>query len=520
MTGPMSSPEPPLMVDGVVDPPAAPEPADDQRERRFGTQGSLRALAARGTLINTAFMVGLSALALLKGFILAGFVSRGDYGVWGILVVSLGTLLWIKQVGVGDKYVQQDEEDQEAAFQKAFTIELAFTGAFVVLVAAAVPLAVVVYGLPELIVPGLVVALTLLVSVFQAPLWVFYRRMQFVRQRTLQAIDPVVGFVVSIALAAAGAGYWAFVGGFVAGVCASAAVAVLYSPFKLRLRYQPGTLRSYASFSWPLFVAGASSVVIAQTAVIAANNHLGLAATGVIALAATITAFTDRVDQLVTGSLYPAICAVKDNAALLYESFVKSNRLALMWAVPFGVGVTLFCSDVVAFGIGERWRPAVEVLQVFGLVAALNHVGFNWTAYFRARAETRPIAVANFAAMAAFLVIGIPLIFELGLRGFAIGIAVQALVQMLFRAYYLRQLFHGFGFVRHALRAFAPTLPAAGVVIVLRTVEPGTRTLGLALGELALYILVTVLATWYLESPLLREAAGYLAGRETARAAA
>jgi O-antigen/teichoic acid export membrane protein len=272
------------------------------------------------------------------------------------------------------------------------------------------------------------------------------------------------------------------------------------------------------AFSWPLFVAGASSVVIAQSAVIAANSHLGIAAIGVVTLAATITGFTDRVDQLVTGTLYPAICAVKDNAALLYESFVKSNRLALMWAVPFGVGVTLFCSDVVTFGIGHRWKPAVDVLQIYGLAAALNHVGFNWTAYFRARAETRPIATASFAAMGAFLIVGIPLIFVAGLRGFAIGIAIQGIVHVAFRAYYLQRLFHGFAFVRHAMRAFAPTLPAAAAVIALRAIEPGTRTLELAFGELVVYLLVTVLATWYLESTLLREAASYVVAGRAAKA--
>jgi hypothetical protein len=37
--------------------------------------------------------------------------------------------------------------------------------------------------------------------VLQAPLWVFYRRMDFVQQRLIQAVDPVVGFVVAVALA-------------------------------------------------------------------------------------------------------------------------------------------------------------------------------------------------------------------------------------------------------------------------------------------------------------------------------
>ena len=80
--------------------------------------------------------------------------------------------------------------------------------------AVAVPLLILLYNLPQLLWPSVVVALTLLVSVFQAPLWVYYRRMEFVHQRRLQAVDPVVGFVVSILLAVAGAGYWSFVGGW------------------------------------------------------------------------------------------------------------------------------------------------------------------------------------------------------------------------------------------------------------------------------------------------------------------
>ena len=42
--------------------------------------------------------------------------------------------------------------------------------------------------------------------------------------------------------------------------------------------------------------------------------------------------------------MYPAICAVQDRLELLRESFVKSNRLALMWAMPFGVGIALFAA--------------------------------------------------------------------------------------------------------------------------------------------------------------------------------
>ena len=505
-SAPQTPPAPTQVDDGT---PAV----DDLRAGRFSFEEPLRTRAARGTLINAGFTVGTGFLTLLKGFILAAFLTRADYGIWGVLVVSLGTLMLLKQVGIGDKFIQQHDADQEHAFQVALTLELIVTAACVALIAIAVPLLVLIYNLPQLVLPSVVIAATLLISVFQAPLWVYYRRMEFVRQQSLAAVDPIVSFIVAVALAIAGAGYWAFVGGFAAGTLAASAVAVWRAPFKIRLRYERGTLRSYWSFSAPLLINGLAGFGLAWAAVISTKLLIGVAAVGVIALSDNVAAFSERVDSFVTGALYPAICAVRDQTDLLYESLVKSNRLALMWAVPFGVGLTLFSSDLVRFVIGERWHPAIVVLQVFGVTAALNHVGFNWTAYFMAIGQTRPIAVATVLATISFLAVGIPLLAVDGLAGFAIGIAVQAVVALIARAWYLQRLFPGFDFIKHAARSFVPTIPAALAVLAVRWLVSTPRTLALALAELALYIVVTVAATWYLESPLLREAFAQLRTR-------
>ena len=65
-----------------------------------------------------------------------------------------------------------------------------------------------------------------------------------------------------------------------------------------------------------------------------------------------------------------------------------------MWGMPFGVGLALFAPDLIEFGYGEEWEPAVGLIQAFGLIAAFNHIGYNWTAFFRARGPRRePIGV-------------------------------------------------------------------------------------------------------------------------------
>lgn len=469
----------------------------------------LRRLAARGTLVNGAFDVGLTSLGLLKGFVVAAFLTRAEYGTFGILAAALGTLLWLKQAGIGDRYVQQREDDQERAFQVAFTLELGLSTVFALLIAAAVPLIALVYGEPQLLAPGLVLCFAVVANALQTPIWPYYRSMDFVRQRLLQSVDPLVSFVVTVALAIAGAGYWALVVGVVAGSCAGALAAVLASPYPLALRWDRGALRDYGSFSWPLLVAGFAGVLIAQSATLVSEIELGLAGVGAVALASSIIAYTGRVDQVVTNTLYPAICAVRDRREALEEAFLKSNRLALSFGLPFGVGLALFAEPLIDDVLGAQWRPALGLVQAFALLAAADQLGFNWTAFHRAVGDTRPIAIVTVAMAVVFLAVAIPLLMSEGLPGLAIGMACTTFTGLAGRWIFLRRLFGPLPLGRTAVRAAVPAGLGAAVVALVDVP---------AIPALVLYAAVVVLATWLLQGGLLRESIGYLARRSSAQA--
>ena len=476
-----------------------------------GATGGIRRIAARGTIVNAAFTVGLDTLNLLRGLIVAALLLPSDYGVWTVLVLAIGTLGLLKEGVVGDKFVQQDETDQERAFQRAFTLEAILNGILLVLALAALPLVALLYGEDEILLPGLVLLVAIPAATLQSPLWVFYRQMRFLEQRRLQAVDPVVAFLVTVGLAVAGAGYWSLVVGTLAGRLAGAAAVMHAAPYRLGFVFERGdALREYVQFSTPLFVASASRVVSVQVIVFAGEAELGLAGAGMIGLASSIRAYGDRVDSIVTQTLYPAICAVRDRTDLLFEAFVKSNRLGLMWGMPFGVGLALFAPDLVEFVYGDEWEPAVGLIQTFGLIAAFNHIGYNWTAFYRARGETRPIGVLSVIAMVAMLAIAVPLLLEDGLDGLALGMAIVTAISLVGRVWYLSRLFPSFQILVHSARAIAPSVPAVAAVLALRAATDAERSLGVALGELAVYLVVTVAATWLIERRLLHEVRGYL----------
>jgi O-antigen/teichoic acid export membrane protein len=475
-----------------------------------GGSGGLRRIAARGTIVNAAFTVGLDTLNLARGLIVAALLVPGDFGVWTILLISIGTLGLLKDGVVSDKFVQQDEADQERAFQRAFTLEAILNGVLLLVVAVALPLFALAYDEPKILLPGVVLLIGIPAMTLQSPLWVFYRQMRFLEQRRLQAIDPLTAFVVTVGLAAAGAGYWSLVVGTVLGRVAAGVAVTRASPYRLGWVLERGPLRDYLSFGGPIFVATVCRVVGVQVLVLAGKWELGLAGAGMIGLASSIGAYADRVDSIVTQTLYPAICAVRDRRDLLFEAFVKSNRIGLMWGMPFGIALALFADDFVEFVYGAEWEPAVGLIQAFGLAAAFNHVGYNWTAFFRARGETRPIAVMGVVGVLTMVGVVTPLLLSEGMDGLAYGIGIAAVIAMAGRVWFLSRLFPSFQILFHSARAIAPTLPAVAAVLAVRAATDADRTPGLALGELALYLAVTVAATWALERALLGEIAGYL----------
>jgi O-antigen/teichoic acid export membrane protein len=483
---------------------------------RPGAGTGLRILAARGTIVNAIFLTSVNTLALVRGFLVAAFLTTTEYGVWGVVLVVLATLQFLRQIGIGDKYIQQDEPDQELAFRKAMTFELGLAGVALLGGLVLVPAMAAIFGTPEIILPALVSLLVVPAYALQAPLWIFYREMDFVRQRKLQAIDPVLGFVIAVVLLVAGAGYWSLIIGIVVGAWAGALVSIRACPYKLGLAFDRETLRAYASFSWPLVLAGGAAVVVGQGLLVVGEAKLGLGGVGIIALASVISQYSDRADQAITQTIYPTICAVKDRADLLYEAFVKSNRLALMWGAPFGLGLALFAEDLVRFAIGERWRPGIGLMQAIGVAVAVHQIGFNWDAFYRALGRTKPVGVAAAIAIVAFLGIGLPLLATDGLRGLALATLLVEGVNFAVRMAYLRRLFPSFQFMRHTARALLPSAPAVAVVLGVRLLAGEESSLAAAIGMLALYIVVTLAATALIERKLLREMLAYLRRRPAA----
>src|SRR3954468_10098187 len=493
---------------------AAPAPPDPPAaDRPPLARGELRRRIVRGTAINAVALAAVDLVVLAQGLIVTRLLGPTAIGLYGIVTTTTMTVVGLKRVGVDEAFVAQDEPEQALESQRAFTLELAISACFSLVLCALAPVVAAVYGDPRLLPLMAATAYLPLAFALQAPTWIFFRRMDFARQRLLQGIVPVVTFAVTVPLAAAGAGVWSLVIGPAAGNLAGVAAAIRASPYPLALRWDRRTARRYLRFSAFVLLAAVATLVIQQGQLLAISLHDGLTAVGFITLAATFARYVDRADQIVTVTIYPAICAIRGRTAALAELFVRSNRATLLWTLPAAAGIVLFAQALVDHVLGSAWDGAVVLMQGLAVAAALQQVGFNWFSFYRAHGDSRPGAVEASWGAVAFCALAVPGLLAAGFTGFVAGRCAGVLVQLAIRARYVRALLPSVRGRDVFGRPVVPTALGVLAVVALRLVLGSGDAGARALAELALFVAVVAGASVALERDLLRELAAALGGR-------
>lgn len=479
--------------------------------RRVPESPGLRARTARGGVVNAAFLSGAELLVLFQGLLATALLGPDAIGLYGIVTTTAMTIVALRRVGIDEAFVQTAADDEEAEFQRALTVELALGLLGALAVAALAPVLAAAYEDDRLL--GLTLAVTYLPVAFalQAPQWVFFKRMEYVRLRVLQGIVPLGTVAVTVPLLLAGVGVWALVIGPFVGNALAILAAWRASPYRLRLRTDREAARRYLRFSWPVFVTSLVAMLVAQGQIAVFGLQDGLVAAGYITLAATLTRYADRADQILATTIYPAIVRVRERVDVLEELFEKANRLTLMWAFPFGAGLALFGADLIVFVLGDDWRGAIVLLSGLAVAVALQQVGYSWFAFYRARGESWPQAVESGVFGASFALLAVPGALIWGPWGFVLGRVACTLCVLGARTVYVRRLLPGARMGVVAVRACVPVAFATVPVLALRlALWGGERSLSQALGELALWLGVLAWASWRFERPLIAELRGYL----------
>jgi O-antigen/teichoic acid export membrane protein len=130
--------------------------------------------------------------------------------------------------------------------------------------------------------------------------------------------------------------------------------------------------------SWPLLLAGFSTIIYMKIDQIMIGNILGYEQLGVYSVAVNLSEVWYFIPVIITASAFPALIKVRDIDRKKYFTRLQQSYDLVFWlAVGLAVFVTIFAQVIIYILYGQGFIEAVPVLSVYvwaGLLTSLNIV--------------------------------------------------------------------------------------------------------------------------------------------------
>jgi PST family polysaccharide transporter len=308
--------------------------------------------------------------SLGMGLVLARLLTPEDFGTYAIAAAALAFVLHVNDIGVMAAVVQwrgRFEDVAPTGSVLAFLSSIVIYAAFFV---GAVPFAALAGDPAAAPVVQLLTTVILIDGVTAVRVASLQRCFRLNRLVQGNLVGLVLQAVVSIWLAAAGAGAYAFAWGQVVGSCATGVFVFAAAQLPLRLEVRRTIAAKLMRFGVPVaFSLGVEAILLNADYVIV-GQMLGTATLGYYLLAFNISSWLPTaVGTAVRYVSIPSFSRLSEDSAIFGSSVQRALTMLFTAILPVAIIMTLLAEPLIEFLYGAKWMPSAPILQV---LAALS----------------------------------------------------------------------------------------------------------------------------------------------------
>ncbi|WP_258067082.1 lipopolysaccharide biosynthesis protein [Arthrobacter sp. GMC3] len=375
--------------------------------------------------------------SLVVGIVLARILAPEQFGVYALALTVQAILMALADLGLSADLIRS--ENPKAIAPTVATLGAISGITLSLTMAGTAPFAASMLGSPESAGVISVLSLTLLLAgLGVVPYATLSRRFEQRKLFTISLVDFAISTTITLALIFSGWGVMALA---VGRICAQLSTLILQYWFageRPRFGWDRIQVRPVLAFGLPVAGANLLSWALLNIDNVAVSRMAGPMALGFYVLAFNISSWPmNALGQAIRAVALPAF-AQTARAKGGDRSF--EHALALTWAValPAGVLLAVVAGPVVALLYGNRWEPAVPILQALGLFGSFRAAFDLAASFLTARGATRDVfwvQVAWFLVLIPAIVLGI---MWFGLPGagwshVAVGVLVAAFYSIALR---------------------------------------------------------------------------------------
>ncbi|MDC0713361.1 oligosaccharide flippase family protein [Stigmatella sp. ncwal1] len=338
------------------------------------SSSEVKARAQKGIVVLLARTVASQGLRVISALCLSRLLFPGDYGLFGIVAYATSLGVFLGDLGLSAALVRQAHEPTEDETSTIFWCHQGLTAVIVATVMALAPILVEGYALGAQALP-MVYTMTLglfFSSLRVIPLMMLERKLAFPVIARAELIENVAQVVTTIGLASLGVGAWALVGGGLVRGAVGLGCIWWASPWKPRGAFRLDVVRRLLGYGLGFQLPPLVGAVSAGFIPLVVGHFLGKEAVGLVNWAWALASTPMMLSIILNRVAFPAYCRLQDDPAGFADYLRTSLRrlsAVLCLFIPLAV---LAVPVAVPLFFGERWVPAVPLVQWFSLECVLT----------------------------------------------------------------------------------------------------------------------------------------------------
>jgi lipopolysaccharide exporter len=231
------------------------------------------------------------------------------------------------------------------------------------------------------------------------------RQLIFWQDFVLSVSQKLAGFLAAVAVAIIYHSYWALVIGTLVTQATGLVTSYLVLPFRPRITFRH--MREFFSFSAWLTAGQIVQTLNLRFDHLLVGKVLGTAALGYYTVGSNLARMPTRETTApLTQTIYPSFASLRDDPPRLAAAYQRVQALVTAIAMPAGVGVAVVADPLVRLALGEKWAPAIFIIQALSSVYAVQTLGSLVQPLGMSKGETKILFMRD----AQMLLVRIPII--------------------------------------------------------------------------------------------------------------
>jgi O-antigen/teichoic acid export membrane protein len=307
--------------------------------------------------------------------LVARILEPADYGVMALAGIFITTAGMLAEMGLAGAIVQfRDLESRElnTCFWLIMTLAT-IAYASLALGASVIAEWFAVQRLAEVL-PVLALALPVTACSI-VPDSLLRKRLALDRVSQAEIISSVITLPVMLYCAIAGFGIWTLVIGFVVSSLVKSVAIFAFAPWLPGLRIGGRRAKEMLHFSLTTLGITILWVLQEQTSVLVIGKVTGQVIVGLYSMAKDLAMLpTAKISSVVYMLSSPMMAELQTDITAMRRAFFRAVRLISAVALPASAGMALVAEEMVAVLLGPKWLPAVTVLRLLCLYAAVRAI--------------------------------------------------------------------------------------------------------------------------------------------------